>query len=222
MMDQTAVQEALAKVRAHRSAVDQAANAIKQGIASLPTEGLTNEYKEKKTQEVRARFIPSILAALSETTKINDQLRGTQAFYENTPFLMSLEPVSKRLNNAPAAPAENQVHEAQTRHALLAEYAKMPNALLQAAADHAKAAGNYGHLHLASIENASRDQKDPSWKQISLDGLELPHQKEALNAIREAKAHQLFLENIWREAEGRKVDPSSAITAQRMMNEVAA
>lgn len=220
MMTQEQIKAALNEIRQHRQTADNAAAAVTAGIASLPTHGMTGEYIAEKQKAVREKHVPSIISAISAVSDLNTQLRNSQAFYENTALLVSMEPVSKRLNGCPTAPAENPLHEAQTRHALLAEYALLPNTLLQAIADQAKASGDYGRLHLASIVNASRDEKDPTWKAIGLDGVDLPQQREALNSIKEGKAQQLFMEASWRASEGRKSDSSSMITAQRMLDEV--
>jgi hypothetical protein len=125
---------------------------------------------------------------------------------------MSLEAVSGKKDGKVDPPTE-----ATMRGAILTEFSKMPNDLLQATAAHAREMRDYGRLHLASIENNSRDQKHPAWAPISLEGVELPGQQAALAAIREGQGQQLFLENIWRAAEGRKVDLSSQVTAARLM-----
>ncbi len=209
------IQTTLTKIREHKTTAQQVAEKLNAELAKIDSAGRTHEWVADKQREIRAKFTPAISDTLLAVTKLHDEIKPSQKFWESSKFVISTRPVSTPSSDNMYNPAD-QTAEAQARLSKMQEYSKMPSDLLHLHADAAKATEQYGVLHLINLENNSRDTTGAGWEPIDLAGLVLPDQEQALKLIQESNGTQLTIENIWKAATGGHVSAADRITAARL------
>jgi len=209
------LEESVKLARQHKATADTAYSSLDAAMNTMPREGFTPEYLDKKQTEIRAKFVPTILNALSEVVKIADDVRPSQPMWDSREMVLSLRPVTKPAGNHPFAPAEDLTAEATARLSKMTEYSKMSTALLCLHVDAAIANNQLGILYLLNQENNTRAGQ-PGYKPFDLTTIALHDRDQALSHLQEIKAIQVALENVWRHAEGRPVSPQMKMNAARM------
>jgi hypothetical protein len=213
MKNLTQLEESVKSARQHKNAADLAAASIANTLKTMPTDGFTTDFLNKKTAELRAKHVPAITNALAEIVKIADTIRSSEPSWSNTELILSKRPVTE--SGHPFAGAKDQLAEAAVRHSKMVEYGKMSMPLLALHAADALENNRLGEFYLLNQENNTRTA-DKNYQPFDLSKVQLPDRDQALSHLREVRAIQMELENVWREAEGRPVNPVDRINAARM------
>jgi len=207
------LEDAVKLARQQKQTADTAYTSLDAAMNSMPREGFTPEYLNKKAAEIRAKFVPVILGALSEVSKIADDVRPSEPMWNSKEMILSLRPVTE--SGHPFAPAKDPVAEATVRASKMAEYSKMSTGLIELHMNAAAANNQLGNLYLLNQENNTRAGQ-PNYTPFDLSAVALPDRDQALSHLQEVRAIQIGLENLWRQAEGRPVTPAQKINAARM------
>jgi len=164
---------------------------------------LRPEAFEAKVKEVREKHGKAIFEQLAVVHGEAERLQKTESYWKDKTFLLSQAPLT-----------ENPTHEPLARLSALTEFAKMPDYLLRANAELAKDDKRLAELHLLRLEHESR-ASSPGWTPLSLDGLELPDQKEALSLLSESRQLAAEVPLRLKAAEGRQVTPLDKLSVAR-------
>lgn len=206
------LEESVKLARQNKKVADTAYTSLDTAMHSLPREGFTPEYLNKKTDEIRTKFVPTILNALSQVVKIADDVRPSEVPWNSKEMILSMRPVTKA--NHPFAPAADESAEAVARLSKMTEYEKYSTPLLELHMNAALANNQLGNLYLLNQENNTRTA-DMNYKPFDLSTVVLPDQEQAKSNLLEVRVIQTGLENLWRQAEGRPVTPVMKINAGR-------
>jgi len=215
MFDQNTITASLTTCQNHAAAATRAETALATELSKIDSGGRTAEWMAGTEKAIRAKHEPAINAALAAVNKEFDQLRPSIPLWQDTTFLLSLEPLTKKVDGK-----INQVAEATCRAAYIAECSLMnPEQIRLHAANHI-ATGNFAALHLLCLVNNNKSD-GTGWQAIDTTGIELPAQKTVLATIQTVKGIQATLENVWKSANGGRVSAADKLTAARLGGETA-
>lgn len=216
MMTLGMIQEGLKEMKRHQTTVQQLQAALDADIARINGDGTRHAaYVAEKTAEARGKHTPGIYAALSEINTLHEGLLKGAAPWQDKRFILAARPLTEPLNSIPGAMAKDPGVEAMARLAKMTEFSKLDADLLHAMAEDAKRDGRFAELHLACLENNSRDMKQPGWTPIGLSDVVLDDQVKALELFTEANRIANGISSALKMAEGKAVSPVDAINAAR-------
>ncbi|OGU11551.1 MAG: hypothetical protein A2075_23370 [Geobacteraceae bacterium GWC2_58_44] len=207
---------AVKTIRQHQETAQRQASALEGELMKVNDGTRSAEYVTQQTSVLREKFVPAVREALAAVTGIVGELSASQAAWQSKAFVLSQRALTSTGSGNLYGPAADPALEAMSRISTMMELAKMPTDMVHQVADTAK--GNpqkHGLLHLAILENSSRDTSSSNWSPISLDDVELPDRTQALALITEANGAQASLENVWKTAIGSRVNPADRIAAAR-------
>lgn len=214
MKSLTDITTAIENVRKFQATATTAAAALENELQKVNASRFDADYKQEQTRMLRAKFTPPISEALQAVTTISRELSTSKAAWSSKQNVLA-----RRSLTAPAGDlntAKDAGLEAVSRLAILTELKLMPDTMLHALADTAKADPyKQGLLHLITLENNSRAGVSPVYEPISLDDVDLPDQQNALSAITEAEGVRYVLENTAKAALGGRVNPIDRLAAGR-------
>jgi len=214
-MDLTAITTAVSDIRNYQQTATTAAAALTNELGKINDGSRSAEWIEQQTVATREKYTPAITTALKEVTDIARTLSAASALWEDKRLVLSRRALTPTDGNL-YGPAKDITAESQARIALMMELAKTPTDMLHRIAERAKVDPKGGALlHLAALENNSRDTTAAGWGPISYDDVELPDRTQALQLLQEAKGATLALENTWKSAIYGKVNPVDRIIAAR-------
>jgi len=156
---------------AKAAALDAAIQKIKADGSRHPT------WIAEKIAEARAAALPAIAAIVRTFDERLKLMEAQKRFWESKPFVLSLQKFD----------ASNPANDAVIAARYLGELSMTSAAVLQLTADSAKEDNNFPllwHCALAGQQRAG----EPGWTGISLDDVEIPDQKTALDLIAAAKS----------------------------------
>lgn len=218
------IESALKKIEAHRQAAQTALSAMQHEIGNIDPRFSSSVIAEK-TKEIRAKHGEVVRANFVSLKELSDSLKTTRQFWSSTPFVLSTRAASATANGHQAAAPKDAAVEELTRLRMMQEFKAIPTELLRlrllAEKSAVAAGGPAGGLYLASTEyNQRQDEKD--YEPVSLDDVELPDQKEALQMLDAAKATETVTEQAFRQSLGQTITPTDRINAARQLAEAGA
>lgn len=210
------IEETVKEMRRHRAEVTRLQSELDATIARITADATRHpDYIAEKVTEARSKAKPAIYETLGKINALHEGLVKESAPWQDKRFVMATKHLTEPLNSIPGAPAKDQAAEALARLAKMTEFSKLDADLLHALAADAKREGRLAELHLACLENNSRDQKQPGWKPVDLAGVELPDQVQALELLTEARKMANGISIAMKQAEGGPVSPVDRINAER-------
>lgn len=210
------IEETVKEMRRHRAEVTRLQGELDATIGRITADATRHPaYIEEKVTEARGKATPAIYETLGRLHALHEGLVKASAPWHDKRFLLSTKPLTEPLNSIPGAPAKDQAAEALARLSKMTELSKLDADLLHAVADDAKRENRLAELHLACLENNSRDQKQPGWRPVDLAGVELPDQMQALELLTEARKMANGISIAMKQAEGKPVSPVDRISAER-------
>jgi hypothetical protein len=202
--------------RQHKQAAEIAAANLDANIKKIDPR-FSPENIASDTAKLRGQFVPVIIKAQSELTKIADDVRSSKPLWDSVPLVMSLKPVTAANVTDPFNSPKDPALESATCAQKLAEFKLMSTPLLEQHAAIATAANQIGLLHLIGLEHGTRTA-ETDFKPLDLSTVALPDRTQALNHLNEIAAIESHVLNVWRASEGKHVNPADKIATQRMFD----
>lgn len=164
----------------------------------------TQDYMRQKFKDLRDVGLPGIAEVISTFAARLERVIGSERYWKSRALVMSLQRFDPDL-----------VKDSVIRQRYIAEFALMPAAVLQLAADAAKMAGDLPLLWQAYLA-AQRFEGKPGWSGIKIDDVTIPAQDEALQLIDECKAMNWAVHSLYATACGNDpMLPADKISAVR-------
>jgi len=161
----------VAAAQAKLTSLDSAIAKIKEDGTRHPT------WIEERIAEARAAALPAIAAIVRTFDERLKLVEAQKRFWESKAFVLSLQKFD----------SSNPANDAVIAARYLGQLSMTSAAVLQLTADSAKEDSNFPllwHCALAGQQRAG----EPGWSGISLDDVEIPDQKTALDLIAAAKS----------------------------------
>lgn len=210
------IQAGLKEMKRHQTTVQQLQAALDADIARINGDGTRHAaYVAEKTAEARSKATPAIYKILSEINTLHEGLLKGAGPWQDKRFILAQKPLTEPLNSISGAKAKDPGVEAMARLSKLTEYRLMDADQLHMLADVAKREKRFAELHLACLENNSRDHKQPGWTPIDLADVVIPDQQEALQLLAEGNKIASGISSALKMAEGKAVSPVDAINGAR-------
>jgi hypothetical protein len=211
-----AIEEVVKKMWQHQAEVTRLQGELDATIARITADGTRHPgYIKEKVTEARSKATPAIYETLGKMNAIHQELVKDERFWQDKRFLLSTKPLTEPLNAHPGAPAKDAGVEAMSRIAKMTEFSKLDAEQLHLAAENAKREGRFAELHLLTLENNSRDQRQPGWQAIDLADVVLDDQEQALRLFGEARKMSNGISLAMKTAEGKTASPIDKINAER-------
>lgn len=159
----------------------------------------SREYTLEAVKAERGKVLPELAAELEVIREANKAAAPQKTFWESRPLLMSLLPID-------ADPAK----DATIKGFHLASFERMPGSLLQLQYENARFDGNLPLIWLLHSVGGARSRSDAALAaalDMSLDGLDIPDQAEALANISVCWSNLSFAEMLAAVAAGLRIDP---------------
>ena len=210
------LQETLKVMRRHQGEVTRLQGELDTAIARITKDATRHpSYIAEKVAELRSKATPAIYETLGKINALHETLLKGAAPWKDKRFLLSTKPLTEPLNSIPGAPAKDPGVEAMARLAKMTEFRLMDADQLHMLAEAAKSEKRFAELHLACLENNSRDHKQPGWTPIDLADVVIPDQQEALQLLAESNKIANGISSALKMAEGKAVSPVDAINGAR-------
>ncbi|HOI17584.1 MAG TPA: hypothetical protein PK036_14695 [Geobacteraceae bacterium] len=210
------IEEIVKEMKRHQGEVGRLQGELDATITRITADATRHPaYIEEKVTEARGKATPAIYEALGRINALHESLVSDERFWRDKRFLLSTKPLTEALNSIPGAPAKDAGVEAMARIAKMTELSKLDAEQLHLAAENAKLEKQWGELHLITLENNGRDQKQPGWKAIDLSDVVLEDQEQALRLFGEARKMASGISLAMKTAEGKAVSPTDRINAER-------